>query len=45
MGYTILLRNGKYALVDMGHQYGVVSGYDPMQPVGQQWEHGTYFTH
>ena len=45
MGYTVLLRNGKYALLDMGNQYAVVSGYDPNQPVGQQWDHGTYYSH
>ena len=45
MGYTILLRNGKYALLDMGYQYAVVSGYDPSQPENQQWDHGTYLTH
>ena len=45
MGYTILLRNGKYALLVMGNQYAVVSGYDPTQPVGQQWDYGTYLTH
>ena len=45
MGYTILLRNGKYALLDMGNQYAVVSGYDPTQPVGQQWEHSTRLNH
>ena len=45
MGYTILLRNGKYALLDMGNQYAVVSGYDPTQPVGQQWDFGTYLNH
>ena len=45
MGYTILLRNGKYALLDMGNQYAVVTGYDPRQPVGQQWNYGTYLTH
>lgn len=45
MKYTILLRNGKYALLDMEHQYAVVSGYDPTQLVGQQWDYGTYFSH
>lgn len=45
MEYIVLLRKGKYAFLDMGHQYAVVSGYDPTQPVGQQWDHGTYFTH
>ena len=45
MGYTVLLRNGKYALLDMGNQYAVVTGYDPTQLVGQQWNYGTYLTH
>ena len=45
MGYTVLLRNGKYALLDMGNQYAVVSGYDPNQPENQQWDYGTYITH
>ena len=45
MEYIVLLRKGKYAFLDMGHQYAVVSGYNPTQPVGQQWDHGTYFTH
>ena len=45
MKYNIILRNGKYALLDMGYQYAVVSGYDPSQPENQQWDHGTYITH
>lgn len=45
MKYTVILQNGKYALLDMGYQYAVVSGYDPTQPENQQWEHGTYLTH
>ena len=45
MKYNIILRNGKYALLDMGYQYAVVSGYDPSQPENQQWDHGTYLTH
>ena len=45
MKYNIILRNGRYALLDMGHKYAVVSGYDPNQPENQQWDHGTYLTH
>ena len=45
MIYNIILRNGRYALLDMGYQYAVVSGYDPSQPENQQWDHGTYLTH
>lgn len=47
MGYTVLLHNEKYAyaLLDMGHQYVVVSEYDPTQPENKQWGHGTYYTH
>ena len=45
MDYTVILRNGRYALLDMGTQYAVVSGYDPTQKVGQQWDYGTYLSH
>lgn len=45
MKWIELLRNGDYALLqsESDTQYAVVSGYDPTQPEGQQWAHGTYF--
>ena len=47
MKWTELLRKDKYALLqsESDTQYAVVSGYDPAQPEGQQWNHGTYFTY
>ena len=47
MKWIELLRNGNYALLqsESDTQYAVVSGYDPTQPEGQQWAHGTYFTY
>ena len=47
MKWIELLRNGDYALLqsESDTQYAVVSGYDPTQPEGQQWAHGTYFTY
>ena len=45
MKYTILLRNGRYALLEMQTQYVVVCGFDESFPIGQQWEHGIYFEH
>lgn len=44
-GMNVLLQNKNYALIDMGNQYAVVSGYNPNAPEGQQWDSGTYFTH
>ena len=47
MKWKEILRNGSYALLQSGTdtQYVVASGYDPTQPEGQQWNHGTYFTY
>lgn len=47
MKWIELLRNGDYALLqsESDTQYAVVSGYDPTQPEGQQWAHGTHFTY
>lgn len=47
MKWIEILRNGDYALLqsESDTQYAVVSGYDPTQPEGQQWAHGTYFTY
>lgn len=47
MKWTELLRKDNYALLqsESDTQYVVVSGYDPTQPEGQQWAHGTYFTY
>ena len=45
MKWKEILRKDKYALLqnESNTQYAVVSGYDPTQPEGQQWEHGNYF--
>ena len=47
MKWTELLRKDNYALLqsESDTQYAVVSCYDPTQPEGQQWAHGTYFTY
>ena len=47
MKWIEILRNGDYALLqsESDTQYAVVSGYDPTQPEGQRWAHGTYFTY
>ena len=45
MKYTILLRNGRYALLDMHNQYAVVVNLDEGKPENQQWDYGTYYTH
>ena len=37
----IILWNGRYALIDRGHEYVVACGFDE----SQQWEHGIYYTH
>lgn len=43
MKWIEILRKDKYALLqsESDTQYAVVSGYDPMQPEGQQWSSGT----
>lgn len=45
MKWIEILRKGNYALLqsESDTQYVVASGYDPTQPEGQQWGHGTYF--
>lgn len=45
MKWIEILRKDKYALLqsESDTQYAVVSGYDPTQPEGQQWDSGTYF--
>ena len=47
MKWKEILRNGNYALLqsETDTQYCVANGYDPTQPEGQQWNHGTYFTY
>ena len=47
MKWKEILRKDGYALLqsESDTQYAVVSGYDPTQPEGQQWSHGTYFTY
>lgn len=42
---NIILRKGKYALIDRGHEYVVACGFDETLPENQQWEHGNYYTH
>lgn len=45
MKYTVLLRNGRYALLEMKTQYVVTCGFDETQPENQQWVQGYYYTH
>lgn len=45
MKYTVLLRNGKYALLEMKTQYVVACGFDETQPEGSQWNQGYYYSH
>lgn len=45
MDSKILLRIGRYALIETEIQYIVACGYDETQPKGQQWGYGLYFTH
>lgn len=47
MKWIEILRKNDCALLqsESDTQYAVVSGYDPTQPEGQQWAHGTYFTY
>ena len=47
MKWIEILRKDDYALLqsESDTQYAVVNGYDPTQPEGQQWAHGTYFTY
>lgn len=44
MDYRIILRNGKYALLDANTKYIVACGYDETKPIGQQWRYGYYYT-
>ena len=45
MKYTVLLRNEKYALLEMETQYVVACGFDETLPENQQWAQGYYYTH
>ena len=45
MKYNIILRNGRYALLEMETQYVVACGFDETQPENQQWSQGYYYTH
>ena len=45
MKYNIILRNGRYALLEMETQYVVACGFDETQPEGSQWSQGYYYTH
>ena len=45
MKYSIILRNGRYALLEMETQYVVACGFDETQPKNQQWSQGYYYTH
>ena len=45
MKYNIILRNGRYALLEMETQYVVVCGFDETLPEGSQWSQGYYYTH
>lgn len=45
MKYNIILRNGRYALLEMETQYVVACGFDETLPEGSQWTQGYYYTH
>ena len=45
MKYNIILRNGRYALLEMETQYVVACGFDETQSENQQWSQGYYYTH
>ena len=45
MKYNIILRNGRYALLEMETQYVVACGFDETLPEGSQWSQGYYYTH
>lgn len=42
---NIILRKGKYALIDRGHEYIVACGFDDTQPQNEQWDYGLHFEH
>ncbi|MBQ4523389.1 MAG: hypothetical protein IJA10_10650 [Lachnospiraceae bacterium] len=45
MDYKILLRNGRYALLETQTQYVIACGFNETYPKGQQWGHGYYYSH
>lgn len=45
MEYTVLLRNGRYALIENENEYVVACGFDETQEEGSQWTQGYYYTH
>ena len=45
MKYNIILRNGRYALLEMETQYVVACGFDETLPENQQWSQGYYYSH
>ena len=45
MKYNIILRNGRYALLEMETQYVVACGFDETLPEGSKWSQGYYYTH
>ena len=45
MKYNIILRNGRYALIEKENEYVVACGFDETRPEGSQWSQGYYYTH
>ena len=45
MKYHVILRNGRYALLEMETQFVVACGFDETQPEGSQWDQGYYYTY
>ncbi len=39
---NVILRNGRYALIDRGHEYVVACGFDEET---KEWGQGMYYTH
>lgn len=45
MKYNIILRNGRYVLIEKENEYVVACGFDETLPENQQWSQGYYYTH
>ncbi len=44
MEEKVILKEGRYTLIDRGHEYVVACGYNENNPQGSKWDHGIYFT-
>lgn len=41
--YEVLLRSGRYALVETDYNYIVAHGFNENDPIGEMWGHGSYY--